>query len=264
MKSPWSTAAAALLLAGLLAAPAAAQLSGLEDPIVADRPDFTEGTSILDTGHFQLEGGYTFTRLGEEESHTFGELLLRYGFSQRIELRLEAGSYDRIETDGAGERISGFEDPGIGLKLRLTDAATWIPGQPAVAVVAGTSVPVGDEELTSDAWEPSAVLAFDWELFDLIGLGANLGAAALDGEDGRFTQVYWSASGGYGLTERLSGYLEYYGISEDEEGGPSLHYLDAGLTYLIHNDLQVDIRVGRGLNGEDPDDYIGVGAAVRW
>lgn len=262
MNSLRSVAAAALLAAGLLSAPAAAQLSGLDEPIVADRPDFTEGTSILDTGHFQLEGGYTFTRLDEEEGHTFGELLLRYGLTERIELRLEAGSYDRIDTGDS--RISGFEDPGIGLKVRLTDAATWIPGAPAVAVVAGTSVPVGDGELTSDAWEPSAVLAFDWELSDRLGVGANLGGAALEGEDGRFTQATWSVSGGYGLTDRLGSYLEYYGISEDEEDGPTLHYLDAGLTYLIHGDLQLDVRVGRGLNGEDPDDYVGFGAAVRW
>ena len=262
MKSPWSIAAAALLLAGLLAAPAAAQLSGLDEPLVPDRPDFTEGTGILDTGHFQLEGGYTFTRLGEEEAHTFGELLLRYGLTQRIELRLEPGSYDRI--DGPGGRISGFEDAGVGLKVRLTDAADWIPGQPAVAVVAGTSLPVGHEELTSDAWEPFATLAFDWEVSDRLGVGANLGGAALEGEDGRFTEVHWSVSGGYGLTDRLGSYLEYYGISEDEADGSTLHYVDAGLTWLIHNDLQVDVRIGRGLNGEDPDDYIGLGAAVRW
>ena len=33
----------------------------LTEPLVTDRPDFTESTDAVPRGHFQLEMGYTFT-----------------------------------------------------------------------------------------------------------------------------------------------------------------------------------------------------------
>ncbi|HVR97870.1 MAG TPA: transporter, partial [Thermoanaerobaculia bacterium] len=86
----------ALLLLVLTAAPAAAlDLSGLPEPLVTDRPDFTESTSTVAPGHFQVEGGATLARVEDEDSETWGEVLVRYGLGPRLEARLAAGSYTR-------------------------------------------------------------------------------------------------------------------------------------------------------------------------
>jgi hypothetical protein len=34
--------------------------------------------------------------------------------------------------------------------------------------------------------------------------------------------------------------------------------------YLLHNDLQVDVPGGRGLNGGAADFYVGAGIGWRW
>ncbi|MFQ5990494.1 MAG: hypothetical protein ACE5K9_11330 [Candidatus Methylomirabilales bacterium] len=34
------------------------------DPLVTDRPDFTESTETVAPGRFQIEAGYTFSRPG--------------------------------------------------------------------------------------------------------------------------------------------------------------------------------------------------------
>ena len=253
------------VLGMLMAAAAAAQegWSGLEDPLVPDRPDFTEGTSIVPRGHFQLEGGATVGRIEDVDTTTFGELLVRIGAGERWEGRIGVSSYNRVETPL--DSVSGFDDPAIGLKVRFTDSAGDLaPGQPAAALVFETSIPGGDRELTADEWVPAAILALDWELGLRFGLGANVGYSYAAGEEDRFHQLFASLSSGFAITDRVGSYLEWYGFLEESEDGPSTHYVDGGVSFLINNDLQVDARVGTGLNDADPDWYVGVGAAVRF
>lgn len=241
--------------------------SGLEGSIEPDRPDFTEGTGLIPAGHVQVEGGTTLTRVDDVDSTSLGELLVRIGLGERSELRLGLGSYSRIDDSSAGGgSISGFEDPAIELKYRFTkEAGELAPGQPAVALVLGTSVPVGDKELTSDEWAPLALLAFDWAVGSRFGVGANLGGSyAISGDDDRFTQAFASVSAGMSVTDRLGTYLEWYGFSEEEENGPSTHYVNGGISFLINDDLIVDAKIGTGLNDADPDWFAGVGGAVRW
>jgi hypothetical protein len=238
--------------------------SGLEGSIEPDRPDFTEGTGLIPAGHVQVEGGTTLARVEDADSTTFGELLVRIGLGERSEIRLGLGSYSRID-DGISN-VSGLEDPALELKYRFTEEAGELaPGQPAVALVLGTSVPVGDKELTSDEWVPLALLAFDWELGSRFGVGANLGGSYAAGGDGdRFNQAFASVSAGMSVTDRLGTYLEWYGFSEEEQGGPSTHYVNGGISFLINDDLSVDARIGTGLNDADPDWFAGVGGAIRW
>jgi hypothetical protein len=238
--------------------------SGLEGSIQPDRPDFTEGTGLIPPGHIQVEGGTTLARVEDTDSTSLGELLVRIGIGERSEARIGLGSYTWVD-DGFAD-VSGFEDPALELKVRLTDeAAEQPPGRPAVALVLGTSVPAGDKNLTSDAWVPLALVSFDWVLGPRSGLGANLGGSYAAGDGGdRFNQAFASLSAGFSVTDRLGTYLEWYGFSREEIGGPSTHYVDGGVSFLINDDLIVDARVGTGLNDAHPDWFAGVGASVRW
>jgi hypothetical protein len=258
----------ALALPGLLtAAPAAAQdltgWSGLEEPIAPDRPDFTEGTGLVPPGHVQVEGGATVGKVEDVDTTTFGELLIRIGTGERWEGRIGVSSYNRIETPL--DEVSGFDDPTVGMKVRFTDpAGDLAPGQPAVALVLVTSIPEGDEELTAGEWVPKALLVFDWVLGDRFSLSSNLGYTYQVEEGERFHQISASLSSGLSVTERLGAYLEWYGFSEETPDGATTHYLDGGMSFLVTNDLQLDARIGTGLNDADPDWYAGVGASVRW
>lgn len=251
---------------GLLTAVAGAAQegwSGLEDPLVTDRPDFTESTSTVPLGHFQVEGGTTLSRVEDVDSTTFGELLVRIGTGERWETRVGLGSYARVETPL--DEVSGFEDPFVGIKLRFTeDPGDLAPGQPAASLIVSTSIPAGDEGLTDDEWVPDAKLALAWELTPRFSLSSNLNYAyAVDGDD-RLHQLGATLSGSLSLTDRVGSYLEWYGFSEETRDGPSTHYVNGGVTFLINNDLQVDARIGTGLNDADPDWFVGVGAGVRF
>lgn len=255
---------AAALTGLLFAAAVVAQdgWTGLEDPLVTDRPDFTESTSTVPRGHFQIEGGATLTRVEEVDTTSFGELLVRIGTGERWETRLGLG-YARVETPFA--EASGLEDPSIGIKVRFTeDPGDLAPGQPAAALLVSTSIPEGDGELTGGEWVPEAKLALAWELTPRFSLSSNVNYAYLPDGDDRLHQLGATLSGGMGITGRLGAFLEWFGFSEETEDGPSTHYVDGGVTWLINDDLQVDARVGTGLNDADPDWFVGVGAGVRF
>jgi outer membrane putative beta-barrel porin/alpha-amylase len=257
--------AAIALLA--LAMPLAAQdFSGLKEPINPDRPDFTNGPMLVDPGHLQIETGYTYTRMGSEKSSSLGEVLLRYAFDDRWEARLGLNSYDWIDPGMGERRISGFEDPLVEVKIRLNDAeAEHRPhGVPAMGLLLNTTIPVGARALTADIWQPTATFALHWDLPAEWSLESNLGYTYAADGGRRFDQLFASASAGFTINEKWGGFLEGYAFSKESAGGDATEYADAGLAYLLSNDLQLDIRVGTGLAQPHPNWFTGLGLSVRF
>ncbi|HEX9945053.1 MAG TPA: transporter [Thermoanaerobaculia bacterium] len=252
----------------LVVAPLAAQdFSALQDPLVTDRPDFTESVSTVPPGHYQIEAGTTFARQGDADSSSLGEVLVRIGAGERLEARLGLGSYGRVDPGlPVTGTVSGYEDPSVGLKVRLTedDPDLLAPGHPAMALLFATTLPLGSDELTSDEWQPEAKLALSWALTDRWSLGSNLGYAYPAGEDERFHQLSASLTAGLSLTERLGVYLEGFGFSKESTDGSGTRYVNSGLTWLLSNDLQLDVRIGAGLDDPHPNWFAGLGAAVRF
>ncbi len=262
------TATLVLGMGFALTAPALAQdFSGLPDPLVTDRPDFTESTATIPRGHFQIEGGYTFTRQGDEDASSLGELLLRVGTGERTEARFGIGSYGRIDPGVPGSsNLSGYEDPFIGLKIRLnaSDPNLLPPGIPQMALLLSTSVPVGSDELTSDEWQPEGKLGLSWDLTDVLSLSSNLIYGYPSDGDERFHQLGATLSTSFSLTDRLGAYVEAYGFNKESLNGSSTTYLNGGLTFGVSNDVQLDIRVGAGLDDPSPNWFAGVGGGVRF
>lgn len=258
---------AAIALFALAAPLAAEEASGGPEPINPDRPDLTNGPSLVIPHHLQLETGYTYTRTGSEKAQSLGEILLRYAFDDRWEARLGLNSYDWIDSGVPGEkRISGAEDPFVEVKIRLNDAdAKNRPhGMPALGLLVQTTVPVGSRALTSDVWQPTITLATHWDLPADWSLENNVGYSRGADGDRRFDQLFASASAGFQLNEKLGGFLEGYLFSKESADGSATHYADAGLSYLISKDLAVDIRVGKGLDEPHPNWFTGLGASYRW
>ncbi len=237
--------------------PASAQ----DDPLVTDRPDFTESAVSVTPGRLQLESGYTFSRIGATEVHTAGEVLVRIGVVARAELRLALNSF--AWQDGPGVDAEGLEDAAVGVKLELLEGP-GVPGSPlpSLAVLVSTTVPTGEAPPGVDEPQPGAILAAGWTLSDRVTLGSNVGIAypLADGDD-RFVEVSGSASVGIGVTPALSAYIEAFGFAASE--GPDTGFLDGGLTYLVLPNLQFDARAGIGVNDRDPDYFVGAGFAVR-
>ena len=125
------------------------------EPLVTDRPDFTESASVPGHGRVQVEGGWTVEESGETREHSLGEILVRIGLGERFEARIEPGSW--ISADAGDADVSGLDDAGLGFKVLLFEEIP--PSFPAVALLLSSSVPTGDDEIGSQEWQPEARLA---------------------------------------------------------------------------------------------------------
>lgn len=236
---------AALLLG--MAAPVAAQ----QPPMITDRPDFTESVAVIAPGRIQLESGYTFTRAGNIEEHDLGELLLRLPLSRRAEARLGVNSY--VWQQAPGDRAHGIEDASLGFKLRLTSAAPQPRLRPDVALLGAVSLPTGSDGISAHAWQPASIIALAWTLSDEAGLASNFGYTYATDEGGRFHEVSASLAFGYALTERTGSFVEAFGFAPSGADREATAFFDGGFTYLVSDDLQVDLRGGIGLSRSRPD-----------
>lgn len=241
-----------------------ASATASREPLVSDRPDFTESTSTVERGHIQAEGGYTFTRSAGEKSNSAGEILVRIGLARFAELRLEPGSYSWVASPT--EKQSGREDGEVGTKLRLYDPPDDNPSPvPAVSFILKTSIPTGAAVYRVKRLQPEAELATEWTLASHVGLGTNIDMARPVDDDGkRYTEFALSASFGFDLSPRFGAFAEAYGFIPQGSGSKRTGFLDTGLTAALSADLQLDVRVGIGVNGTPPDYFVGAGIVRRW
>ena len=257
MRAPPALLPLAILLA--LPPPLGAQGSP-EEALVTDRPDFTESAVTVGGGRVQAEAGATLTDLSRgDEELTLGELLVRAGLGDAVELRLGIGSVARLESAGLAER--GLVDPSLGVKLRLpAQLAAAIPGNPDLAALVAASLPVGEEPFREPHAQPEVKVAAGWQLRPRLSLGANVGWGYRSEEGRQFGEGLASLALGVELAERLGAYGEVYGLWP--AGGEGGEFADAGVTWLVTPDLQLDARLGWELGGGES--FVGAGLARRW
>ena len=253
----------AALVVGLTVMTACATATASREPLVSDRPDFTESAETIRPGALQLEGGHTFERIEAAKVSTTGEILLRVGITPRAELRIEPGSYAKATSPNG--TMSGREDGALGVKVRLHVPAAEGPSiLPSVSVVLLSTVPSGSRVFRQNRLQPELKLASQWTVSDRVGLATNLNVARLRDENGRYTEFGGSLSAGIALTERVGAYAEVFGFAPQLDGVGRTHYANTGLTFSVTPNVQLDVRGGVGLNGAAPDYFVGAGFARRW
>jgi len=233
----------------------------IAEPLVTDRPDATESSSVVAPGFFQLEVGVTAFEDAEGTSgvESLGTLL-RVGVIQDLELRLGWGGY--LDSD----EVSGVNDMALGFKYYIAPELGW---RPEMAVLVHTSLPVGESELSSDAYDPDFLLSFSHSLSERISLGYNVGAAIEtsqggdSGKDKTLSSALYSVALGYKVSERAGAYLEVFG-SEGLSADDSPASIDGGLTWLLSDDAQLDCFAGFGLNDDADEWFVGIGYSLRW
>lgn len=252
-----------LAMTTLFAACSPVTRGGLE-PLVTDRPDFTESTETVAKGMKQLEAGTTFGNRLSEESASLGETLLRIGTSARTELRLAMNSYSYARSRGV--TVRGFEDFSIGTKVKLMNGGGEGSLKPAVAVIIGSTIPTGGALVGANKPQPEVKFGLAWDLTSRVAFSSNLNYAHVASkEDGEYREYAATGSLAVGLTDRLGSYLEYYTFQPNIQIVPSTHYLNGGLTYGFTDNLQLDVRSGLGLRRiAGPDYFLGLGISRRW
>jgi hypothetical protein len=238
----------------------------LDEPIVTDRPDFTEASSTVGRGVLQIESGYTFSfdEDGGDEvrSHSYPETLWKLGvWEEWLELRF---AYNYADEDVSGIAASGSEDLYLGTKLSLTGQAGIFP---QTAIILQMTVPTGDDSFSADEVLPGVNYLYSWTINDFISTAgstqANRAIEALPGS--AYAEFAQSWTIGYSLTERLGAFTEWFVlVPHSAEDARNEHYLNGGFTFLITDNVQWDIRVGMGLDEDAHDFFAGSGLSLRF
>jgi hypothetical protein len=243
----------------------------LDEPLVTDRPDFTEASVTVGYGVAQLETGYTYTydsdATGSTRSHSYPESLLRVGaLADWFEFRF-VWNYGEARTTAFGESVdsaSGAEDLGLGLKLALTPQECVLP---ETALVLQMTVPTGSSEFTADEVLPGFNFLYGWDINDDWSTGAStqLNRAVDDETSDSYVEFAQSWTVGRGWTDEIASYAEWFAlVPSSADTNHTEHYFNGGFTVLLSNDIQWDARAGVGLNDAADDYFVGTGLSLRF
>jgi hypothetical protein len=228
-----------------------------------DRPGYSYGTATVPLKGAQLEVGYTNSRSGPVTYQTLGEGLLRVGVGPTTELRLFTNSYALRSGDGA--TAGGIEDAKVGFKQRLwAGKGTAGLASSSIALLAGTSMATGASAFGAGAWQPEAILAASLPVTAKLSFVPNIGDVYAMVDDTRRHRLLGTLAAWYAPSPKWSVFGEYGGSQTSGDAASRLHYLDAGFAIVPLPALQLDLRVGHGMNGVAHDNFVGVGLTRRW
>ena len=238
-------------------------------PMATDRPDQTESAQLVPRGLFQFEAGGTHVvdREGSAPAtrvSNVGGALLRIGLLNPVELRVGFAGWQRASAEG-GDATAGFGDLAAGTKVRIANGAGM---SPAIAVIGGVLIPVGDSDFRAGGVDPSVRVALAHALGGGVSLGYNVGGVWTTvtdgaGDESLETSLLYSVALGRQLLPKLAGFVEAFGVHGLADGAASWHALDGGITIPVRMNLQFDLSAGVGLSEGASDWFLSAGFAVR-
>ncbi len=238
-----------------------------EREIETDRDSFTPATTTTPRHRLISEAAYSFLdNRRVKETHSFPELLLRYGLTDRVELRFgynsEVGGEDEgvsgteaIEEaavgTGALERLSTLS---YGLKLLVTEQRRWIPRS---SVIIQATTPISGKDTKTDlivTWVSGWDFPNRWQFDVAVRYGMT--------NDPADDYNLWAPSAvlKIPLGEKWAVHAEYFGFFTTGRAKEfSRHYFSPGVHYLVTRNLEIGTRVGWGLNDQTPRFFVNTG-----
>lgn len=232
--------------------------------LITDRPDQTESSSVVQHKSLQIETGFVVenneTDFVKQKSFAYNTTLLRYGLLKNFELRLGIeylGEKLLIKNTDITNSITGISPIYAGFKVKIADEDAW---KPEFAILGALILPfTANTDFKPDYSAANIRLAFSHTLSDRFSLGYNIGAE-WDGET-PVPNYFYSLALGIGITEKIGMFVEGFGLIS--ENGSAEHLLDAGFTYLVLPNFQLDVSGAIGLNNFAPDNSISLGLTYR-
>lgn len=235
--------------------------------LATDRPDKTEAPYTVDAGRFQFETDLVTYVMDDAEGgeKTRGFVLnnvnLKMGLTNNTDLQLVVPTYvrEKVTLGAASSTVSGMGDLTVRFKWNLLGNDQ---GDLALALMPVVKLPTAKTDLGNDKWEGGLIfpvalsLPNDWSMglmFQYNNLAADAG--------GRAGQFISTATVGHQVVGDLNGYVELYSEANPADTGWVATF-DAGLTYGIGNDWQLDAGVNVGLtdSADDLNPFFGVSA----
>lgn len=223
--------------------------AGIFDAIDSDRPGQCISPKTAGFTTLQVQSGFTFGYYNAEpfgfRSNFLSETTtLRVGLLPKIELNTTifwSGSKYKTDSTDYSALIHGFPSPDIGLRIELLQGDGW---KPDVGFQANMRPSSSRGTYQQGKWGSSLILSTRNKLFGgNYSLNTNW-SMAWPGSfitSGPFYR--YAVNFGFPLSSKISGFVEVYGNLVNNFD----YNVDAGFSYLITNDLMIDISGGHNL-----------------
>lgn len=225
----------------------------MSDTLVPDRPGFSTGTYTVQPEKFNIELGYNYM----ESEETFPLIVLRTGITDKLEFDL---MYDGVYVRRSNEtnKIEWSSDLIVGMKYRLHESVLY-----NFTFMALTTLPVGDgRAVSSKNVVPLLALLWDYSISNEISLFGTLqGSTYYDNK--RVFDLQPAMGISLAINEKFGCYIEHYSIIPLSSLPEKEHVIDGGITYLVGEDMQLDINAGLGLNSVS-NDFVGFGVSFQF
>lgn len=127
-------------------------------PINTERPAFTDSGVVVPKESLQIENGFVETTTLGRQSFDFPETLLRFGVTDKTELRFTAPDYDQNYYAGTGFG-SGWSDLMVGVKQQLGPFHRF-----DLSLIVSLSFPTGANSVSSHSYDPEVQLPWSRKL----------------------------------------------------------------------------------------------------
>ena len=237
------------------------------NPIVPDRPGFSTGAYTVKPGRFNIEFGYQYSFNNhnmDTSTHTMPLSNLRFGITKKIEFDLLWDGWNIDDQEDSNPETS-VADVFVGGKYRIIEVDKF-----NLTALVLLSLPVGSSPSTSGHVDPRLGLLWDYSLSNNVSIFGNLIANSDVTKGDRNYSIQPIVGVSFSHTSRLGTYLEYNSDIPLHTGGSSepgsssvQNTIDGGVTYLLTDNIQLDISAGVGLDSET-DNFIGTGISIRF
>ena len=207
--------------------------SNLYSQISTDRPNQTESPFTLPVGYIQIETG-----ISREDSQSNINTLFRIGIINGIEVRLNTNYL--MNDNITALKKSSFSDFEVGAKFKIWGESN---DKTKIGFLSHLSVPTAPEVFSNNEYGLLSRVLVSHNLKNDSQIGYNLGYNKYSNYGGEliYTIEYGRNLGSFGI------FFELFG--NDSSNNSSLNF-DSGIIYLIDNNKQLDLSIGRGLNND--------------
>ena len=202
--------------------------SAISQTIATDRPSaLTENSTSVYKNGIQLESGFLIQLdSGETQPISAPNLLLRYGLTEKAELRL----MNDVLVDEENVELGVWT---IGAKIQL-----YKSDKVNLSVLPSIQIPSDYDDIGSLSEQPiNTKVIGNYVVSKANSVGYTIGYTFNN------NQIGYSLFLGHNFSDKISTFIELYGFNDQLN-------IDAGLAYLIQDKLQFDAYFGTGLNNK--------------
>jgi hypothetical protein len=221
-----------------------------------DRPNETENPNTVQSGHLQLENGFSYENEDVQKTFKIPETVFRYGIFKNVELRIET-ALKTEEQESTGNHF-GIEPVIIGVKYHIINHKG--KAIPDLGILARVSIPwMADNAYKEKKYSLEVSLLAQHELSKKDHVAYNLGIHWMP--DALQPEFIYSISADHSITKKIKVFIETYGQAQSHHHAENS--ADAGILYLVTENLQLDLMAGTAITHSVSKKFAEVGLSFR-